>query len=86
MPLLHAEQSTSPAEGRVEKGHDGDREGGREVAQVVRRLYSLTHSTDGSGNRVVASCGDDTDKRGGEEMRRKRHGVINHVSDALTHS
>ncbi|KAF3853830.1 hypothetical protein F7725_014518 [Dissostichus mawsoni] len=59
--FLHAKQSTSAAEGKAEK-KNSDVESKR---LCVRCLYSLTHSTDGSGNKVVASSGEGTDKKDG---------------------
>lgn len=49
----------------------------------VRRLYSLTHTDRREWEQGCGSCGKGNDKKDGEKTQT---GVINHVSDALTHS
>lgn len=49
--LLHAKQRASAAEGRAEKKKK-EEEALMAKASFVQCLYSQTHSTDGSGNRV----------------------------------
>lgn len=54
----------------------------RQVAGLCRVYpWIQTLNTDGSGNKVVVSCG-----RALTKKYEKNSGVINHVSDALTHS
>ena len=86
--FLHAKQTASAAEGQAGKKKKRQ----KQVSRLrVRCLYSRTHSTEGSGNKVVVRVGRALIKKKKKNWKKKMEktpqtGVINHVSDALTHS
>lgn len=81
--LLHAKQSASPAEGRAEKDLTA-RASGQSLCPMS--VFTDTFDRRDWEQGFKALCGEATDKKDGEKKKRKKTGVINHVSDALTHS
>ena len=87
----HAKQTASAAEGRAgKKKKKKKKKWQKQVSRLrVRCLYSRTHSTDGSGSKVVVRVGRALIKKKKKKKKTRKKtqaGVINHVSDALTHS
>lgn len=83
--LLHAKQRASAAEGRAEKKKKALT--ARASGQALCPMSVFTDTLDRrEWEQGCGSCGKGTDKKDGGRKKKTKTGVINHVSDALTHS